>query len=128
MVRREFARHTGKTMSTTEEQLKFRQFHASLGGQPQGPLAKIAAFVVGTALLVVGFMFSLVALAVIAVVTVVVGTWLWWKTRAVRRQIEEQLAQQPPLQPDEPVFDGHIIEGEAVREPEQTAPGGRLLS
>ena len=115
-------------MSTTEEQLKFRQFHASLGCQPQGPLAKIAAFVVGTALLVVGFMFSLVALAVVAVVTVVVGTWLWWKTRAVRRQIEEQLAQQPPFQPDEPVFDGHIIEGEAVREPDQTVPGGRLLN
>ena len=89
-------------MSTTEEQLEFRQFHASLGRQPQGPLAKIAAFVV--------------------------GTWLWWKTRAVRRQIEEQLAQQPPFQPDEPVFDGHIIEGEAVREPDQTVPGGRLLN
>jgi len=115
-------------MSTTEEQLKFRQFHASLGGQPQGPLAKIVTFVVGTLLLVVGFMFSLVALAVVAVGVVLGGTWLWWKTRAVRRQIEEQLAQQPPFQPDEPVFDGHIIEGEAVREPDQTVPGGRLLN
>ena len=115
-------------MSTTEEQLKFRQFHASLGGQPQGPLAKIVTFMVGTLLLVVGFMFSLVALAVAAVGVVLGGTWLWWKTRAVRRQIEEQLAQQPPFQPDEPVFDGHIIEGEAVREPDQSASGGRLLN
>ena len=112
----------------TEEQLRFRQFHASLGGQPQGPLAKVAAFVVGTALLVVGFMFSLVALAVLAVGAVLIGGWLWWKTRAVRRQIEEQLAQQTSFQPDEPVFDGRIIEGEAVREPEQTASGGRLLN
>ena len=115
-------------MSTTDEPLKFRQFHASLGGQPQGPLAKIAAFVVGTALLVVGFMFSLVALAVVAVVTVVVGTWLWWKTRAVRSQIKEQLTQQSTAHRDEQAFDGHIIEGEAVREPEQTNPGGRLLN
>lgn len=115
-------------MSTTEEQLKFRQFHASLGGQPQGPLARIVAFVLGTVLLVVGFMFSLVALAVVAVGVVVAGTWLWWKTRAVRRQFEEQLAQQPPFQPDEPAFDGRIIEGEAVREPEQGPPGGRLLN
>jgi len=46
----------------------------------------------------------------------------------VRRQIEEQLAQQPPFQPDEPAFDGRIIEGEAVRESEQGAPGGRLLN
>ena len=112
----------------TEEQLRFRQFHASLGGQPQGPLAKVAAFVVGTALLVVGFMFSLVALAVLAVGAVLIGGWLWWKTRAVRRQIEEQLAQQPSFQPDEPVFDGRIIEGEAVRETEQAAPGSRLLN
>ena len=115
-------------MNTTEEQLKFRQFHASLGGQPQGPLARIVAFVLGTILLVVGFMFSLVALAVVAVGVVLAGTWLWWKTRAVRRQIEEQLAQQPPFQPDEPAFDGRIIEGEAVRESEQGAPGGRLLN
>jgi len=128
MVWRQFARNTGKPMSMTEEQLKFRQFHASLGSPPQGPLARIAAFVLGTALLIVGFMFSLVALAVVAVGVVVAGTWLWWKTRAVRRQIEEQLAQQPPFQPDEPVFDGRIIEGEAVREPEQCTPGGRLLN
>ena len=39
-------------MSTTEEQLKFQQFHASLGRQPQGPLARIATFVVGTILMV----------------------------------------------------------------------------
>ena len=115
-------------MSTIEEQLKFRQFHASLGGQPLGPLARIVAFVLGSALLVVGFMFSLVALAVVAVGVVLAGTWLWWKTRAVRRQIEEQLAQQPAFQPDEPVFDGRIIEGEAVREPEPDAPGNRLLN
>ena len=36
-------------MNTTEEQLKFRQFHASLGGQPAGPLAKIVTFVLGAA-------------------------------------------------------------------------------
>jgi UPF0716 family protein affecting phage T7 exclusion len=128
MAGREFARRTGKTMSTTEEQLKFRQFHASLGRQPQGPLARIVTFLVGTVLLVVGLMFSLVALAVVAVGVVVIGTWFWWKTRAVRRQIEEQLAQQPPFPPDEPAFDGHIIEGEAVREPKQPAPGDRLLN
>lgn len=115
-------------MSTTEEQLKFRQFHASLGGQPQGPLARIVAFVIGTALLVVGFMFSLVALAVVAVGAVLAGTWLWWKTRAVRRQISEQMSQQSTVHRDEPAFDGHIIEGEAVREAEPTAPSGHLLN
>jgi uncharacterized membrane protein YphA (DoxX/SURF4 family) len=127
MAWREFARNTGKPMSTIEEQLKFRQFHASLGGQPQGPLARIVAFVLGSALLVVGFMFSLVALAVVAVGALLAGIWFWWKTRAVRRQIEEQLGQQATFQYDEPAFDGRIIEGEAVREPEQGAsPTHRL--
>ena len=115
-------------MNTTEEQLKFRQFHASLGGQPAGPLAKIVTFVLGATLIVVGFMFSLVALAVVAVGAVLAGTWLWWKTRAVRRQIREQMSQQQPVQRDEKPFDGHIIEGEVIRETEQPVPTGRLLN
>ena len=115
-------------MNTTEEQLKFRQFHASLGGQPAGPLAKIVTFLLGAALLVVGFMFSLVALAVVAVGAVLAGTWLWWKTRAVRREIREQMRQQPPVERERQPFDGRIIEGEVIRETEQPAPSGRLLN
>ena len=113
-------------MNSSEEQLKFRQFHASLCGRPPAPLAKVVTFILGAALLVVGFMFSLVALAVVAVGAVLAGSWFLWKTRALRREIEEQLAQQRPFQPAEPAFAGRIIEGEVIRDDAPAAPGGRL--
>ncbi len=113
-------------MNASEEQLKFRQFHASLGGQPPGPLAKVVTFLLGAALLVVGFMFSLVALAVVAVGAVLAGAWFWWKTRALRRELREQMRQQPPGAGGQQPFAGRIIEGEVIREGEPSAPGGRL--
>jgi len=115
-------------MNASEEHLKFRQFHASLGGQPPGPLAKVVTFLLGAALLVVGFMFSLVALAVVAVGAVMAGTWFWWKTRALRRELHEQMRQQPPGAGEPQPFAGRIIEGEVIREGEPSAPGGRLLN
>lgn len=118
-------------MNTSEESLKFRQFHTSLGGPPPGPLAKVAAFVLGTIMMIAAFMFSLVALAVVAVGAVVAGTWFWWKTRAVRRQIREQMAaqRQHGAYTERRPADGYIIEGEAVRESEPAhAPDQRLTS
>ena len=116
-------------MNASEEQLKFRQFHASLGGQPPGPLAKVVTFLLGAALLVVGFMFSLVALAVVAVGAVLAGTWFWWKTRALRREMREQMRQQQPSGASEQQpFAGRIIEGEVIRDGAPPAPGGHLLN
>ena len=114
-------------MNASEEQLKFSQFHASLGGQPPGPLAKVVTFILGAALLVVGFMFSLVALAVVAVGAVLAGTWFWWKTRALRRELRAQMRQQPFGASEQQSFAGRIIEGEVIREG-APAPGGRLLN
>ena len=87
----------------------------------------------GVAAVITGLVVWLVPLGwewqgVMFAILTLLAAWLWWKTRAVRRQIEEQLAQQQPFQPDESVFDGRIIEGEAVREPEQGTPGGRMLN
>ena len=95
--------------------------------QPQPPslLGKILAFVVGTGVLVLAFMFSLVALAVVAVGGLMVWGWLWWKTRAIRQQIREQSAAQGPMTTD--FNDGQIIEGEVIRESETTSRPERLL-
>ena len=65
-------------------------------------------------------MFSLVAFAVIAVGGTIAGSWLWWKTRDVRKKMREQAQQQPA--------GGHIIEGEVIRADEQPAPSGKLLN
>ena len=52
--------------------------------QPPGPLAKAVALIVLALLLVLGFMFSLVLLAVVPVIALVAGGWFWWKAEQIR--------------------------------------------
>jgi len=58
-------------------------------------------------LLVIGFMFSVIALAVVAVLGMIGLGYFWWKTRALRRAIREQMAATRSEQ-------GRVIEGEAT--------------
>ena len=62
----------------------------------------ILALLAGAILLILGFLFSVVVLAVIAALGLAVGGYLWWKTRTLRRAMREQAP------------DGQIIDGEAV--------------
>lgn len=79
-------------------------------GQPaQGPLAKVLAFILSAAFLTLAFMFSLVALAVVAVGGLMLGGWIWWKTRALRKQMQ-QMREAQPTRSDQ------VIEGEFIRE------------
>lgn len=61
----------------------------------------------GVLLLIVGFMFSLLALAVIAVLGLAAWAYLWWQTRKLRRAMKQQAQ------------DSRVIEGEAVVVDEQ---------
>lgn len=94
-------------------------FHARMafGQAPQSLLGKVLTFIVGIAFLILAFMFSIVALAVIAVGGTLFGGWLWWKTRALRKAMRE--AAPVGARRDEPV-----IEGEYVRE---VADNDRLM-
>lgn len=67
-----------------------------------GPLGKLLALVAGAILLVVGFLFSVVFLAIVAVAGLGVWTYFWWKTRKLRQAMREH----PP--------GGQVIEGEVV--------------
>lgn len=69
-----------------------------------GVLGRILTFALSALLLVVAFMFSVVALAVVSVVVVVVIGYLWWKTRDLRRQLREN----PP--------GGRVIDGDAFQD------------
>ena len=73
-------------------------------------MQKILALLAGTLLLVLAFMFSVVLLAVAAVVGLCAFTYFWWKTRALRQALREQAAQAAATAPSA----GQVFEGEAV--------------
>lgn len=106
-----------------EEHLRFRQFSTRLPGQPASFAGRLLGFVGAIVVAVLAFMFSLAALAVVAVGVALLGGWLWWKTRAVRKQVREQMERQANLRP----ADGYIIEGEVVRRDQQPASDERRL-
>jgi Flp pilus assembly protein TadB len=84
-----------------------------------GLVARILAAMASVALLVVGFMFSLVIFAVALAVGLVVFGWMWWKFRRAMRlaqqdprfqQFTEQMRRGAP-----PPGRGDVIEGEVIR-------------
>lgn len=79
---------------------------------PQSLAGRIVAFILTGALLVLAFMFSLVALAVAAVGGVIFAGWFWWKTRALRKAMRAAA----PVGAAGPVPGGDFIDGECVRE------------
>ncbi|WP_181358816.1 hypothetical protein [Pseudothauera lacus] len=83
-------------------------------GAPLSPWKKLAAVLVGGAMFVLALMFSVVLFAVVLTVGVVAWAWLWWKTRAVRRQMRAAAASAPP--PGARPGGGLVIEGEVIRE------------
>ncbi|GAB1232896.1 hypothetical protein [Ferrigenium sp. UT5] len=88
--------------------------------QSTGLPGKVLAFVATGVLAVAALMFSAVLLAVILVVGTLGFAYLWWKTRAVRRQLREmqELARNAQAQAGASrggAFEGEVIEGEVVR-------------
>lgn len=117
-----------------DSQRQYQQFgQNALGQPPQGPLAKLLAFVLSAAFLILAFMFSLVALAVVAVVGLAVGGWLWWRTRQLRREIKRAMDSQHQTDTGAPMNgpayqasatqrrSATIIEGEATRMADEPA-------
>ena len=65
---------------------------------------RIVGVLLGAITLVVALLFSIVIFAVILVIVAIAIGYLWWKTRALRRQMRER----PP--------GGHVIDGEVIRD------------
>jgi cyanate permease len=76
-------------------------------GTASGVLGKALTLIVGAALLVAGFMLSMVVFAVLAALALVAWGYLWWKTRDLRRELRER-----------PAAGGRVIEGEVILEPQ----------
>ena len=58
-------------------------------GNPPGLLQKVLALIVTVVLAILGLMFSVVLFSAILVAVVIFGTYLWWKTRAIRKQMRQ---------------------------------------
>ena len=87
-------------------------------GQP-GLLRRIAAFVVALALFGLALMFSVLFFAVILTAGTVALGYLWWKTRALRKQMRMQPRSGEVIEGEVikgEVIKGEIIEGEVIRE------------
>ena len=93
---------------------------------PKSLLGKILSLLLGATLLVLAVMFSVVALAIVAVGGVIFAGWFWWKTRALRQALKENQANAQAFNPNPESMQAAssasatIIEGEFVRE---AAPG-----
>ena len=103
--------------------------HTTPGG---GLLGRILTMVAGAVLLIAAFMFSLVALGVLVVVGAVVYAYLHWKTRHLRRHVEEQMqeAMKQREQRDGRVIEGEVLGGadyEGRPDTPAAAPGGARL-
>jgi len=75
-----------------------------------GFLRQILTAVASIAVLVAAFALSLVIFAAVAAIALIAGGYVWWRTRALRRQMRER----PP--------GGRVIDGEVMRDSSTTDP------
>ncbi len=76
-----------------------------------GVLGRLLAALGAAILLVLGFMFSVVLLALVVALGLVAFGYFWWKTRALREHQAQAAAQEAKRGA---AADGRVIDGEAV--------------
>ncbi|MDO8350776.1 MAG: hypothetical protein Q7S94_06450 [Gallionella sp.] len=75
---------------------------------------RIIGLIVTAALIVMGLMFSAVLLVVILIAGLIAFSYIWWKTRAVRKQMREHQQAMGGAANDADVFNGKVYEGEII--------------
>lgn len=91
-------------------------------GFSPGLLTRILTVAAGTVVLIGAVAISFVVFVAVLAVLLVFGIYLWWKTRPIRRQLEERLNAQRAAGAD--AARGETIEGEVIRKRE-SGPGER---
>lgn len=83
-------------------------------GKPVGLLQKVGAVAAAVILFGIALAFSVVFFAVVAAIALVIGIYVWWKTRDLRKAMRQAQAQRPGRPPAD--AGGIVIEGEVLRE------------
>lgn len=91
----------------------FHQQYGSATIKPPGLFTRVVAVVATVAIAIVALMFSMVVFAVALAVGVVVWGWLWWKMRAVRKEMENDPRFREARRRSE---SAEVIEGVVIRE------------
>ncbi|WP_291986302.1 hypothetical protein [Candidatus Accumulibacter sp. ACC007] len=110
-------------MKINEQQSAYR---APLAGPPTSVFGRLMTIAAGVLVLVVAFMFSILALGVVLVVGVLVFAYLKWKTRHLpqdlrdlHQRMQEEASRQGGYQT--PQAGGRVIEGEVISDAEYQA-------
>ena len=74
-----------------------------------GLFTRILTIAAGALVLVGAVAISFVVFVIVLTALLIVGLYLWWKTRHIRRQLEEKLNASRPAAPR-----GETIEGEVI--------------
>ncbi|MDX8384942.1 MAG: hypothetical protein R8M11_00320 [Gallionella sp.] len=81
------------------------------------PLAKFIAFIATVSVAILALMFSAVVFSILAIGGVIVGGYVWWKTRELRKQMRDFSAQNVMREgevAEEEIIKGEVIEGEVI--------------
>lgn len=84
--------------------------------KPVGPLQKVAAIAAAVLVFGLALTFSVLFFAVVVAVGGLIWGYVWWKTRNLRKVMQEAQAQARGRAPRGPAADGTVIEGEVLRE------------
>jgi hypothetical protein len=74
-------------------------------------LQRLGGILIAIALAIAALIFASVILAVAAAIAIVIGGWLWWHTRGLRRELRRREAQHGNIERAE----GAVVEGEYRR-------------
>lgn len=77
-------------------------------------LKKVIVLVSGATLLVLGFVFSVVLLAIVALIGLTIWSNLWWKQRKFRHQMRPQAGDADFIDGEATVIDEQFVEVEYV--------------
>ena len=101
-------------MQNGRPRIRIRYRTSNTAVPASGWFGKMLAVVLAGVALTAALVFSIIFFAILAAVALIGGGYLWWKTRALRRQLREQFAA-AQARAANAHSQGDVIEGEFAR-------------